>query len=196
MFQLFTKQIGKATAALAPAWQSRQGTWQPRKILPMQRAAIRLEGAEPGMHEPAVLKPSVEATCPPGDGTGAGAAGAGGPDGVGEDIEMAEMHEPAMLEPSVEVTCLPGDGAGAGAAGAGRPARVEEDVEMAKTHEPAVLEPSAEATCPPGDGAGAGAAGAGGPARVGEDIEMADGEDGSSNPFATFIQPTNQEEYS
>ena len=49
---------------------------------------------------------------------------------------------------------------------------------------------------PPGDGAGAGATGAGGPAGVGEDVEMADVEDGSSNPFATFIQPTNWEEYS
>ncbi len=109
-FQLFTKKIGKAAAA--PARQSRQGTWQPRKILPMQRAAIRPEVAEPG------------------------------------------------------------------------------------THGPTVLEPSVEATCSPGDGAGAGAAGAGGPARVGEDVEMVDGEDGSSNPFATFIQPTNREEYS
>ncbi len=93
MFQLFTKQIGKAAVAAAPAWQSRQGTWQPRKILPMQRAAIRPEGAEPGMHEPAVLKPSVEATCPPGDGAGAGAAGAGGPAGVGEDIEIADGED-------------------------------------------------------------------------------------------------------
>ncbi len=67
---------------------------------------------------------------------------------------------------------------------------------MVETHEPAVIEPSVEATRPPGDGAGAGAAGAGGPAGLGEDVEMADGEDGSSNPFATFIQPTNREEYS
>jgi hypothetical protein len=49
---------------------------------------------------------------------------------------------------------------------------------------------------PPGDGAGAGAAGAGGPAGVGEDVEMVGGEDGSSNHFAAFIQPTNWEEYS
>ena len=41
MFQLFTKQIGKAAAAPAPAWQSRQGTWQPRKILPMQSHQTR-----------------------------------------------------------------------------------------------------------------------------------------------------------
>ncbi len=66
---------------------------------------------------------------------------------------------------------------------------------MADMHEPAMLKPSVEATCPPGDGAGARATGAGGPAGVGEDVEMADGEDGSSNPFVTFIQPTNQEEY-
>jgi hypothetical protein len=120
----------------------------------MQRAAIRPEGAEPGTNEPAVLEPSVEVTCPPGDGAGAGAAAARGPAGVGEDIEMAETHEPTVIKPSVE------------------------------------------ATHPPGDGAGAGATGAGGPARVGEDVEMGDGEDGSSNLFATFIQPTNQEEYS
>ncbi len=67
---------------------------------------------------------------------------------------------------------------------------------MAETHEPTAIEPSDEATRPPGDGAGARAAGAGGPARVGEDVEMADGEDGSSNLFATFFQPTNREEYS
>jgi hypothetical protein len=162
----------------------------------MQRAAIRPEGAEPGTPEPALLKPSVEATCPPEDGAGAGAAGGGEPAGIGEDVEMAEMHEPTMLEPSVEATCPPGDGAGAGAAGVGGPAGVGEDIEMAEMHEPAVLEPSVEAMLPPGDGAGAGAAGAGGPARVGEDVEMSDGEDGYRNPFATFIQPTNQEEYS
>ncbi len=64
MLQLFTKQIWKAAAAAAPAWQSRQGTWQPRKILPMQRATIRPEGAEPGTHEPAMLKPSVDPPAP------------------------------------------------------------------------------------------------------------------------------------
>ena len=52
----------------------------------MQRAAIRPEGAEPKTHEPSVLEPSVEALCPPGDGAGAGAAGAGGPARVGEDV--------------------------------------------------------------------------------------------------------------
>ncbi len=93
MFQLYTKQIWKAAAAAAPAWQSRQGTWQPRKILPMQRAAIRPEGAEPGTQEPTVLEPSVEATCPSGDGAGAGAAGAGGPAGVGEGVEMADGED-------------------------------------------------------------------------------------------------------
>jgi hypothetical protein len=67
---------------------------------------------------------------------------------------------------------------------------------MTETHEPAVIEPSVEALRPPGDGALAETAGAGGPAGVGEDIEMVDGEDGSSNPFTTFIQPTNWEEYS
>jgi hypothetical protein len=86
-------QIGKATAAAAPAQQSRKGTWQPRKILPMQRAAIRPEEAEPGTHEPAGLKPSVEATCPPGDVAGAGATGAGVPAGVGEDVEMADEKD-------------------------------------------------------------------------------------------------------
>ncbi len=64
MFQLFTKHIQKAATAAAPAWQSRQGTRQPRKILPMQRAAIRPEGAEPGMHEPAMLQSSVDPRAP------------------------------------------------------------------------------------------------------------------------------------
>jgi hypothetical protein len=67
---------------------------------------------------------------------------------------------------------------------------------MVETHEPAIMEPSVEAMHPTGDGAGAVAAGAGGPAGVREDVEMVDGEDGSSDPFVTFIQPTNWEEYS
>jgi hypothetical protein len=61
---------------------------------------------------------------------------------------------------------------------------------------PQCLSHQLKSRAPPGDGAGAGAAEAGGPAGVGEDIEMTDGEDGSSNPFVAFIQPTNQEEYS